>query len=59
MSHPTERRKELSPELRRRVGLKIGKLVREGKTREQAAGQAFSMGRAGTIGPRGGKKEKK
>lgn len=33
------------------IGRKIAKVVREGKTTKQAAGQAFGMARAGDLGP--------
>lgn len=35
---------------RKKIGRKIAKLRREGKTAEQAAGQAFGMARSGDLG---------
>jgi hypothetical protein len=36
------------------ISLKIAKLVREGKTPKQAAGEAYGMKRAGRLTKRGG-----
>ena len=36
------------------IGKKIAKLIREGKTKEQAAGEAYGMSREGRLTKEGG-----
>lgn len=41
------------------VSKKVGRLVREGKSKEQAVATALAMKRKGRLGPRGGYKKGK
>lgn len=56
-SHGKVKKHKVSASGKKRVGKKIGKLRREGKSAKQAAGQAFSMESEGRLGPKGGKRK--